>query len=494
MDPDLLPDSLYTTAQVRELDRLAIEEEGIPGLTLMRRAAQACLETIEATWARTKTVTVFCGSGNNAGDGYILAGMLTERGRDVQVVVVGDPDKLGDDASAAWEYCRASGARIETFEAETRVTGELLIDALLGTGLSGEVRERYRHAIERINDSGHPVVSIDIPSGLSADTGSELGAAVRATATVTFIGIKRGLLTNQGPEAVGRLIFARLGVPDTVYAGVPADTIKLARDRNLPRLPRRRRNAHKGDFGHVLIVGGDAGMGGAVAMAGEAALRTGAGLVSIATHPVHAGNMIARRPELMIRGVESPAAVEPLLARATTLVLGPGLGTSDWSRAMFDRMMEAGLPMIVDADGLNLLSSRDMSRQDWILTPHPGEASRLLEGADVVSDRFYAVRELQARYGGVVLLKGAGTLICGGDRILLCPWGNPGMSTAGMGDILSGILGGLRAQGLGLEGAAALGAAVHAMAGDLEAEKKGEHGMIATDLIPVVRQLLNECH
>lgn len=499
MTPDRLPDSLYTSAQVGELDRIAIEEMSIPGLTLMRRAAGACLDTIECKWPRARTVTVLCGAGNNAGDGYILAGMLAERGRRVRVIIVGDKDKLGNDASAACDYCRSSGASLEDFDENSTTidpAAELVVDALLGTGLKGEVRPRFRAAIALINQVACPVFAVDIPSGLCADSGSELGLAVRATATVTFIGLKRGLLTNQGPELTGDLIFSSLDVPDTLYDRVPADTIKLARERNVPALGRRPRNAHKRHFGHVLIVGGDAGMGGAVAMAGEAALRSGAGLVSIATHPVHASAIISRRPELMTRGIESPDDLEPLLARATTLVLGPGLGTGDWSLRLFERVMQESAPMVVDADGLNLLSRNRAQRDNWVLTPHPGEASRLVEGVDVGGDRFGAARLLQEAYGGVVLLKGCGTLIYGGrdradGKTMLCPYGNPGMSSAGMGDILSGLIGGLLAQGLGLMDSATLGAVVHASAADLIAEDQGERGMAAMDLVPVIQRMLN---
>lgn len=493
MNPDRLPDALYTADQVRELDRIAIEEEGIPGLTLMRRAARACLTAIENKYPGVNSVSVFCGSGNNAGDGYILAGMLAERGCEVHVIVVGDPDKLGEDATAGWEYCQSTAAGIMRFDADkTRVEGELVVDALLGTGLKGDVRDKYRDAIDRINDTGCPVVSVDIPSGLCANTGSILGNAIRASLTVTFIGLKRGLITNEGPERCGELQFAGLGVPDTVYQRVEPDGFKLAWERGLVRLPARRRNAHKRDFGHVLIVGGDRGMGGAVAMAGEAALRAGAGLVSLATHPAHAAAMISRRPELMTRAVESAGDLAPLLERATTLIVGPGLGTGDWSREMFDRVLAAELPMVIDADGLNLLSERDTSRDNWILTPHPGEASRMMDGADVRADRYESARQLQGRYGGVVVLKGAGSLIAGPGGLRVCPWGNPGMSSAGMGDVLSGLIGAVLAQGLDAMDSAILGVCVHALAGDRLARADGERGLIATDLIPVARQLLNE--
>ncbi|MEX2488388.1 MAG: NAD(P)H-hydrate dehydratase, partial [Pseudomonadales bacterium] len=420
----------------------------------------------------------------------------------VRVIMVGDPQQLGNDAAAAFEYCQSSGAMLENFEesgTEIDPECELMVDALLGSGLKGEVRPRYRAAIQMINRADLPVLAVDIPSGLCADTGNELGHAVRASKTVTFIGLKRGLLTGQGPDLAGELVFSSLDVPDRIYTKVRAETVKLAWERNVASLPRRSRSAHKRHFGHVLIVGGDAGMGGAVSMAAEAALRTGAGLVSVATHPVHAGSLIVRRPELMVRGVKSPDELDPLLERASVVVLGPGLGRSQWSVGLFERIIGESLPLVIDADGLNMLAQSVSHRDNWILTPHPGEASRLLTGAsENGSNRFTAIQRLQETYGGVVLLKGAGTLIYGGDAqaagstTRLCPYGNPGMSSAGMGDVLSGIIGGLVAQGLNLLDSAILGAVVHARAADDLAAREGERGMVATDLIPVVRRLLNE--
>jgi NAD(P)H-hydrate epimerase len=257
----------------------------------------------------------------------------------------------------------------------------------------------------------------------------------------------------------------------------------------------RAADAHKGDFGHVLVVGGAPGMPGAARLAAEAAARSGAGLVSVATHAAHAAVLNNGRPELMVRAVDAPAQLADLLARATVVAVGPGLGRGAWGRALFEQVLESGLPLVVDADALNCLAADPLKRDDWVLTPHPGEAARLLQSASaaVQADRFAAVTELQARYGGVAVLKGAGTLVAGGGVPLrLCALGNPGMASGGMGDVLTGVIAALRAQGLAPLEAACSGVCLHAGAADALAATRGERGLLAGDLIPEIRRLLNE--
>jgi hydroxyethylthiazole kinase-like uncharacterized protein yjeF len=492
VEDTILPASLYSAASVRALDKVAIEEFGIASLALMRRAADACTRELTRRWPDAGRATVFCGSGNNAGDGYIIAGMLAEKGLAVDVQVVGDPVKLGEDAAQAYRYCTSSDARMHDFDGSCVVDAGVIVDALLGTGLSGEVRADYARAIDAINTAGRPVLAVDIPSGLSADTGVRLGACVNADVTVTFIGLKQGMFTLDGPDSCGEIRFASLDVPAGVYARVPADAHRLEWGALAARLPVRPKNSHKNRFGHVLVVGGDQGMGGAVAMSGEAALRCGAGLVSVATHPAHVNAVLARRPELMVKGIADGLALQPMLERASVIVLGPGLGRSAWSEEVYRQTMQAGeRPMVMDADGLYMLAQQPGRRTDRVLTPHPGEAGVLLQGEAVQSDRFHAVTALQARYGGTVVLKGAGSLIHDGDGICLCSLGNPGMSTAGMGDVLSGVIGGLLAQGLPVSLATRTGVAVHALAGDRCAARSGQRGLVATDLIAEIRKLLN---
>jgi len=371
----------------------------------------------------------------------------------------------------------------------------VIVDALLGTGLGGDVRGPYLSAIELINRSELPVMAVDIPSGLCADTGVVLGDAVQADVTVTLIGLKRGLLTAQAPDYTGAVVFNDLQVPAAVYQQVPATVHRLELPTCLAWLQPRRQTAHKGDFGRLLVVGGDLGMAGALVMAAEAAARSGAGLVRAATHPEHITAMVARCPEVMALPVSNGQQLSEPLGATDVVVIGPGLGKSPWSEQMLHQVRQAGLPTLLDADALNLLAAGDVVAtqcdSNWVLTPHPAEAARLLgiSVAQVQADRFSAVQEISRRYGGVTLLKGAGTLICDGNSTLLCDCGNPGMASGGMGDVLSGIIGGLMAQGLSGMRAASLGAVLHAVAAD-RAAGDGQRSVLATDLLPPLRKLL----
>ena len=489
---------LYSAAENGELDRRAIEVHGIPGIALMRRAGKAAFRVARRRWPDVRSLSIFCGRGNNAGDGYVIAGLALSRGYAVQLLQVTDAADLAGDAGRARDWALEQGVVIEAFAPDVELRGELIVDALLGTGLKGAVRAPFSAAIESINaahDAGLPVLAVDLPSGLSADTGAALGTAVRAVVTATFIGVKRGLLTGAGPAHAGDVHFDDLGVPAEVYteAGAPAGIGLLELGTDGLRLARRPRDAHKGHYGHLLVVGGDCGMGGAVAMAAEAALRTGTGLVSVATRGMHVPAILMRTPEVMAHAVESRAALLPLLERATAVVIGPGLGRDPWGEQMLDAVLACPLPLLLDADALNLLATRPERRDHWVLTPHPGEAGRLLgsSAARVSEDRFAAVEALIARFGGAVVLKGAGTLVAADDGVALSPYGNPGMASGGMGDVLSGVVGGLLAQGLAPHAAAALGACLHGAAGDAAAAE-GEAGMTATDLMPHFRALLSE--
>ncbi|WP_333875186.1 NAD(P)H-hydrate dehydratase [Methylobacter sp.] len=481
-----LPIKLYRAGQVRELDRIAIQKRGIPGFELMSRAGHEVFLRLKKQWPDARSVAVFCGSGNNAGDGYIIAGLAMDAGLNVCVYTVSEPEKLKGDALTAYRHY--NGAVIP-FQAEQVINADVLVDALLGTGLDRPVAGLYAEAIQTINAHSAPVIAVDIPSGLNADTGNVMGCAVKADCTITFIGLKQGLFTGQAAEYCGGIFYAQLGVPDDVYKGLEASATRVVK---VP-LPRRSRDAHKGNCGHVLIVGGELGYSGAVRMAGEAALRVGAGLVTIATRAGHSGLMNLNRPELMCHGVETPEQLITLLAKVDVVVVGPGLGQSDWAKALFNAVISAGKRMVIDADGLNLLASAQTTKPDWILTPHPGEAARLLKcsTADIQQDRFAAALSLQAGYGGVAVLKGAGTLIASGRQLVVSNTGNPGMASGGMGDVLSGVIAGLLAQGLSMQDAAQQGVYNHGLAADLAVEKDGERGLLASDLMPYLRQLVN---
>ena len=481
---------LYLADQVRELDRAAIEGKGISGITLMKRAAEACLTVLRKKWPDPERVAVLCGSGNNAGDGFILAGLLAARGVPVTVSLVGREPSAETDAGMAWEFCQQSGVSLVA-AAEAVPEADLVVDALLGTGISGKVRPNYAEVIALVNQGGSAVLAIDVPSGLCSDTGLCLGACIKADVTVTFIGKKAGLFMADGQEMSGQVEFADLDVPPDVYAGVDAAMQMLDFEALVSRLEPRHRNAHKMSHGHVLIVGGDEGMGGAVLLAAEAASMTGCGLVSVATHPNNVSAILARRPEVMPKAIAGTSDLLPLLERADVLVLGPGLGVNDFGQQLFKAVLDAAKPLVVDADGLNLLARKPVQRTDWILTPHPGEASRLL-GQDAQADRLQSVRALRDRFGGIALLKGAGTLMdAGTGQVALCPYGNPGMAVAGMGDVLSGVIGSLLAQGGDAALATMLGVAVHSLAADNIVKSQGERGLLAGELAPEMRRLLN---
>jgi len=325
----------------------------------------------------------------------------------------------------------------------------------------------------------------------NADNGQVMGAAVRADLTVAFIGLNRGLFTGQAPEYTGEVVFDDLQVDEGCYQEVLSEA-SLIPGEVLNYLHPRPRTLHKGACGHVLVIGGNHGMPGAAILAARAALRTGAGLVSVATRPEHVDAVVASQQELMVSGIEDAMALKPLLAKASAVVIGPGLGQDDWASSLLNKVLETRLPVVVDAYALNLLAADPTHAENWILTPHAGEAAHLLARKvdEINTDRFSAVRQLQHQFGGIAVLKGAGTLVAD-SRIKVCHHGNPGMATAGMGDVLCGIIAALVAQGLSHMHAAELGVWLHARAGDMEAELRGERGLVATDLLPHIRQILN---
>ena len=489
-----LPTSLYRADQVRALDRFAIEQQNIPGSVLMERAGKEATDILKQNWPAAGNICVVCGSGNNAGDGYVLARLCLESGLDARVFYVTDPASLKGDAQSAFEKFRAkSDAGPEKFSAGLISNADVIVDALLGTGIDREVTGEYRAAIEAINSAEKPVMAIDIPSGLNADTGNVLGIAVRSDITVTFIGLKQGMFTGQGREYCGRICFSDLEVPSQIYRQQQVDVSRIDYDNQSHLLTRREQHSHKGNYGHALIIGGDYGFAGAARMAAEAAARSGAGLVSLATRVEHAAGIPLAVPEIMARGIHKTSDLNPLLDKASVIAIGPGLGQSDWSSSLLARVLETRLPMVLDADALNLIARESAYSENWVLTPHVGEAARLLQGstAEIMADRFHALRSLREKYGGVIILKGSGTLVAGpGHSISLCSDGNPGMASGGMGDVLTGIVAGLVAQGIDMETAAKLAVCIHAAAAD-NAAKQGERGLLATDLMPWVRRLVN---
>lgn len=497
---DHLPGELYSAGQVRTLDRLAIEQAGISGFELMSRAGEAAFACLLGRWPDEERICVFAGPGNNGGDAWVLAALACMHGMAVTFYTVGDLQRQSDSAQQAMQMALDAGVQPQAFVGELDYEGHLIVDGLLGTGLNAPVRDGFATAIAAMNQHWADVLALDLPSGLNADTGAIMGCAVQAAMTVTFIGVKQGLLTASGPDVSGEVAFASLAVDPLLYRQVPAAAERISWDRTDRlgrRLAPRNGNAHKGDFGHVLVIGGDHGMGGAVAMAAEAAGRVGAGLVSCATRTEHVMPLLVRRPEVMVHAVESGLELQPLLGKASVMAMGPGLGQSSWSELLLQQVLGSPLPLVLDADGLNILASpgwkQDFAGRDVILTPHPGEAARLLgmTSADVQADRFAAARLLAERYQAVVVLKGQGTLIAAADgRLALCTDGNPGMSSGGMGDVLSGVLASLLAQGMPVFDAACYGVCLHSAAADLAA-RGGQRGLLATDLMMFLRELMN---
>jgi NAD(P)H-hydrate epimerase len=487
-----LPRHVFSAGQVRAMDRHAIEHLGVAGYTLMTRAGEAALDLLGESWPAARRITVLCGSGNNAGDGYVLARLARAAGFTVLTAALGDATRLAGDAARAYADFSSAGGVAATFDPAMLAETDVVVDALLGTGLDRDVGGAFAACIEAVNACDTPVLSLDIPSGLQADDGRVMGCAVRATRTITFVGLKSGLYLGAAADHVGSLSFAGLGVGEFDAIGPPV--LLRAGPAEVSRaLPARRRAAHKGDFGRVLVVGGGEGMPGAVRLAAEAALRAGAGLVTVATQAANVAAVVGSRPEIICHGVASEAQARPLMAAADVVAIGPGLGQSDWARGLMEAALASGKPLVVDADGLNLLAASPWKGPRWVLTPHPGEAGRLLgsSAAAVQADRLAALHGLAERYGGVVLLKGAGSLVLGpGGQAWVCDAGNPGMAVAGMGDVLTGVIAGLIAQCQDLELAAVAGMWIHAHAGDLAAAD-GLRGLLASDLLERLRACVN---
>ncbi|EKF75950.1 hypothetical protein A11A3_00610 [Alcanivorax hongdengensis A-11-3] len=493
-----LPVALYSAAQTRELDRLAIEA-GTAGATLMQRAGQAAFDVLCECWPQARRVAVLCGGGNNGGDGYVVAWLARQAGLAPTLYFTTPPEQLKGDARTMAQRCQQAGIAMQPLSAEALPDKpDVLVDGLLGTGLSGALRDDMARLLMALDSMPVPRLALDIPSGLGADSGMPLGAVLRADVTCTFIGLKRGLLTGEGPVHTGSLHFFDLQVERDVYARLRPDSLCPRVEELSQQLPPRRRDGHKGHYGHVLVIGGDYGFAGAPVMSAQAAARCGAGKVSLITRPEHVLLALMRQPEIMARGVQSASEAESLLAQATVVAIGPGLGRDAWGRALLALALESGKPLVVDADALTLLAKQhDVGQADWVLTPHPGEAGRLLgcQGKHIQQDRFAALEALVARYGGTVLLKGLGTLVQGAPGRALIREGNPGMASGGMGDVLTGVIAALRAQGLSGYDAARLGALAHARAADVCAARHGERGLLATDLLPALHESLNgACH
>ena len=492
--------SLFDIAALRTLETRASALFGGDAFEAMRRAGRAAWRCGLRNWPQAQRLVVVCGPGDNGGDGYVLARHALDSGRDARVVQLPGHAPRSDQARRACEEFQAHGGRVEEFSG-TLPPAELVVDALFGIGFSAAPDSRRQDPavqalIDAINAHAAPRLALDVPSGVDAARGTVSGNAVRATRTLEFIAPKAGLHTGAALDHIGDLELAGLDLPRAMYEGVDAQAELLSPEQLRAWLSPRQRNVHKGAFGRVLCIGGEHGGGGAILLCSEAALRSGAGLVETVTRDVHVAALLARRPEAMVRAVERADELAMPLQHADVVAIGPGLGQGAWGRVLLKAALASGKPLVLDADALNLVAARDadVALAGAVLTPHPGEAARLLSTsvADVQSDRFLAARVLAVNFDAVVVLKGAGTIVAAPGRTpRIIGAGNPGMAVGGMGDLLTGAIASMRAQGLDAFDAACCGALLHAAAGDAAAHAGGERGLLPSDLLPYLRRFAN---
>ncbi len=490
-----LTQKLYRADQVRTHEQTAAKELGLEMYSLMQRAGKAVFEECLNLIPNVDNYLIVVGVGNNAGDGYVAALQAKLAGKNVTLCAI-EPDRevQGDVARARHDW-EANGGHVKPFTLDHLKKTDIVIDALLGTGIKGTIRSEFAIVIDAINAASIPVLSIDVPSGLDADTGESLGRCIEADVTVTFIGVKMGLTTGAGKQSCGKLIYNDLGVGKTFtkHARSDANALDLA---HFNGLPPRRINSHKGSYGRLLCIGGNLGMSGAIRLTAEAALRTGTGLVKVFCHEESKTQVCSGRPELMV----ICEGLEEALEWATCIAIGPGLGRNEWSNAVFDKVMEYcqkhPKSVVIDADALNLkaVNTSFVALPNCVLTPHTGEASRLLNVSidEVEANRFNYARQCAERYDAVCVLKGAGTIVDNQKTSWVCRHGNPGMATAGMGDVLTGVISSLMSQGIDKDIACQFGVSIHAKAGDMVAEKYGQRGMLASDLFENLRILVNK--
>lgn len=487
-----IPHSVWPAGWLRTAEKQAADCLGLTLYELMLRAGEASFKLALECYPSSQHWLVMCGNGNNGGDGYVVARLAQAVGIQVTLQAIENDKPLPEEATLARDAWLNAAGVIHSPEIDLPETVDLIIDGLLGTGLKAAPREDVAQLIEKCNRHHAPVVAVDIPSGLLAETGATPGAVINANHTLTFIALKPGLLTGKARDVVGELHYHALGVePWLQQQKAPISRFDSAslNDWLKPRKP----TSHKGSNGKLVIIGGDSGTAGAIRMTGEAALRAGAGLVRVLTRQENIAPLIAARPELMVHEL-TPQGLEESLEWADVIVIGPGLGLREWGKKALKKVENSRKPMLWDADALNLLAINPDKRQNRIITPHPGEAARLLNCAvsQIESDRLLAADRLVKRYGGCVVLKGAGMVVTSQDRECgLIDVGNPGMGSGGMGDVLSGIIGALLAQKLNPYDAACAGSVAHGAAADVFANQFGTRGMLATDLLSTLYRFVN---
>ncbi|UEG33571.1 bifunctional ADP-dependent NAD(P)H-hydrate dehydratase/NAD(P)H-hydrate epimerase [Enterobacter ludwigii] len=490
-NPESIPHSIWHADDLRHAEKEAADSLGITLYELMQRAGEAAFNVARTAYPESSHWLILCGHGNNGGDGYVVARLAVAAGIHVTLLALESDKPLPEEASAAREAWLNAGGVIHATDIVWPEEIDVIIDGLLGTGLRSAPRDPVATLIARANAHSAPVVALDIPSGLMAQTGTTPGAVIQAAHTVAFIALKPGLLTGKARDVTGTLHHNALGL-ESWLAGQETHVWRVDASLLAQWLPPRRPTSHKGDHGRLVIIGGDHGTAGAIRMTGEAALRCGAGLVRVLTRIENSAPIITARPELMVHEL-TPQSLEESLEWADVVVIGPGLGQQAWGKQALQKVENFRKPMLWDADALNLLAINPDKRHNRILTPHPGEAARLLNCsvAEIESDRLLSARRLVKRYGGVAVLKGAGTVVASDEALGIVDAGNAGMASGGMGDVLSGIIGALLGQKLPLYDAACAGCVAHGVAADKLAARYGTRGMLATDLFCTLRRVVN---
>ncbi len=480
---------LYDTETIYRMDRAAVETDGLAEIELMRRAGQRVWREITSRWPRVSCITVFAGSGNNGGDAYVVALAASAQGVEVQLISQGDLANQSDTSAHFRELWQRSKAEILPWNQQD-IEGELIVDGLLGIGLARELDADWQRLIHAINQNPVVRVAIDIPSGLNANTGMAQPCAVNADLTVTFIGAKTGQFLADGPDTCGELVFDDLGVSSRI-AGDATPALVVLEQNNIKLPAKRKRNSHKNEFGHLLVVGGDKGMSGAASLAALAALRTGAGLVSVLVHPdcVHSLSTI---PELMVQSWDH---IDAKLEQATVVLVGPGLGVSKAAKNCLKKIAATDKPLLVDASALDAGFLQTLRSDRVVITPHPGEAASLLStgSTEIQAHRLRASQQLVERFAMVTVLKGSGSIIQQPDSIpAINIRGNPGMASAGMGDVLSGMIAALLGQGLTPFEAAKTAVLIHALGAEDYASDNDEIGLIASDIVQRIPGLIKQ--
>jgi len=491
-NPISIPHSIWPADDLRRAEKEAADSLGITLYELMLRAGEAAFSVARETCPEAKHWLILCGHGNNGGDGYVVARLAVAAGLRITLLAIESGKPLPEEASEAREAWLNAGGEIHAADISWPEGIDLIVDGLLGTGLRLAPCENIATLINKANAHPAPVIALDIPSGLIAQTGATPGAVIHAKLTITFIALKPGLLTGKARDVVGKLHYHALGL-ESWLAGQEPPIARLDANQLEAWLAPRRPTSNKGDHGKLVIIGGDHGTAGAIRMTGEAALRAGAGLVRVLTRIENIPPIITARPELMAHEL-TPDSIDASLEWADVVVIGPGLGQQEWGKKALQKVENCRKPMLWDADALNLLAINPDKRHNRILTPHPGEAARLLSCsvAEIENDRLLSAQRLVKRYGGVAVLKGAGTIVaCESGALSIIDAGNAGMASGGMGDVLSGIIGALLGQHFNPYEAASVGCVVHGVAADKLAARYGTRGMLATDLFDTLRRVVN---